>query len=288
MNGRRVTSRRSLGNLVIPAALWAIALSVAALFFWIVGSLLVGGLGSISWSFLVSAPAEGGRAGGISSVLVSTALILLICLGTALPLGLATAIFLSEFTRQEDRFSRLVRRSLDILAGVPSIVFGLFGSAFFCRFLGLGYSLLAGGLTLACMVLPIFIRAAEAGLRAVPAEYRATATALGLSQRATLSRLLLPAAIPGLMAGLILGLGRAAAETAALLFTSGYVDRMPESLLDSGRTLTVHIYDLAMNVPGGNDHAFASALILVILLLLINGLAAWIGEHGIRRRLIRS
>ncbi|MEM1442388.1 MAG: phosphate ABC transporter permease PstA [Verrucomicrobiota bacterium] len=272
----------------MTSLLWTVAIGVAGIFFWIVGSLLIGGLGSISWSFLVSVPESGGRSGGISSILVSTGLILLVCLGTAIPIGLATAILLSEFTRNNDRFARFVRRSLDVLAGVPSIVFGLFGSAFFCRFLGLGFSILAGGLTLACMVLPIFIRSAEAGLRAVPEEYRSTAAALGLSHGATIARLILPAAIPGLVAGLILGLGRAAAETAALLFTSGYVDRMPESLLDSGRSLTVHIYDLAMNVPGGNDHAFASALILVILLLIINGVAAWIGEHGIRRRLIQS
>lgn len=288
MMGRAATGGKTLGDKVLTGLLWTVAIGVSGLFFWIVGSLLIGGLGSISWSFLVSVPESGGRSGGISSVLVSTSLILLVCLGTAIPIGLATAIFLSEFTREKDRFSRLVRRSLDVLAGVPSIVFGLFGSAFFCRFLGLGFSILAGGLTLACMVLPIFIRSAEAGLRAVPKEYRSSAAALGLSQGAILTRLILPAAIPGLAAGFILGLGRAAAETAALLFTSGYVDRMPESLLDSGRALTVHIYDLAMNVPGGNDHAFASALILVFLLLGINGLAAWIGEHGIRRRFIQN
>ncbi len=280
-------STRKPADLIAATLLWIMAIVVSGIFLWIVFSIVAGGIRSISWEFLTSDPEANGRSGGILPVLVSTALILTVCLVTAVPLGIATAILLSEFTRDDDRFGRFVRRSLDVLAGVPSIVFGLFGSVFFCRVLGMGYSLLAGGLTLACMVLPIFIRSAEAGLRAVPPEYRATAAALGLSHRAAIFRIILPAAIPGLIAGLILGLGRAAAETAALLFTSGYVDRMPGSLLDSGRSLTVHIYDLAMNVPGGNDNAYGSALVLIILLILINGAAAWIGEHGLRRNLLQ-
>ncbi|MDF1825120.1 MAG: phosphate ABC transporter permease PstA [Verrucomicrobiales bacterium] len=268
--------------------LWVMAMAVSFVFVWIVFSIVAGGLSSISREFLTKPPEFSGRSGGISTVLVSTAVILMICLGAAVPLGIATALFLSEFTGNDEWFGRLVRRSLDVLAGVPSIVFGLFGSVFFCRVLGMGYSLIAGGLTLACMVLPIFIRSAEAGLRAVPEEYRSTAAALGISRRAVIFRLILPAAVPGLISGLILSLGRAAAETAALLYTSGYVDRMPESVFDSGRSLTVHIYDLAMNVPGGNSHAYGSALVLVVLLLIINGAATWIGEHGLRRRLIRS
>src|SRR5205823_6172239 len=168
--------------------------------------------------------------------LVSTALILAVCLASSLPVGLGTAVLLAEFTPAGGAFGRLVRRSLDVLAGVPSIVFGLFGNAFFCQVLGLGFSILSGGLTLACMVLPILIRATEEGFRAVPREYRLGAAALGLSRTTTLLHLLLPAAVPGLLVGLVLGLGRAIAETAALIFTSGYVDRMPGSLLDSGRS----------------------------------------------------
>src|SRR5262249_1418749 len=149
----------------------------------------------------------------------------------------------------------------------------------FCRLLGLGFSILSGGLTLACMVLPILIRSVEEGFRAVPDEYRVGAAALGLSRTATLRHLLLPAAVPGLIVGLVLGLGRAIAETAALIFTSGYVDRMPESLFDSGRSLSIHIFDLSFNVPGGDGNAYATALVLVVLLFLINGVASWLGDR---------
>jgi phosphate transport system permease protein len=182
----------------------------------------------------------------------------------------------------------LVRRSLDVLAGVPSIVFGLFGNVFFCKVLGLGFSILSGGLTLACMVLPILIRSTEEGFRAVPNEYRLGAAALGFSRTTTLFQLLLPAAVPGLVVGLVLGIGRAIAETAALIFTSGYVDRMPESLLDSGRALSIHIFDLSMNISGGDANAYASALVLLLLLLLINGTAAWIAERWLHRRIFSA
>jgi phosphate transport system permease protein len=135
------------------------------------------------------------------------------------------------------------------------------------------------------MVLPILIRSTEEGFRSVPPEYRLSAAALGLSRTTTLWRLLLPAAAPGLIVGLVLGIGRAIAETAALIFTSGYVDRMPGSLLDSGRSLSIHIFDLSMNVSGGDGNAYATALILVGLLLLVNGLASWLANHFLRRRI---
>ncbi len=178
-----------------------------------------------------------------------------------------------EFITTGSWFGKAVRFSLHVLAGVPSIVFGLFGNAFFCVYLGLGFSILSGGLTLACMLLPILASTAEAGLRAVPHIYRLTASALGLSRAAALLHLILPAAAPVMAAGLLLGIGRALAETAVLLFTSGYAERMPDSLLDSGRALALHIFDLSMNVPGGDEPAYASALVLVSLLLCINILA---------------
>lgn len=139
--------------------------------------------------------------------------------------------------------------------------------------MGFGFSLLTGGLTLACMVLPLLIRSVEEGLRSVPDDQRQGGAALGLSQGKVLQHILLPAAMPGMLAGLILGIGRALAETAALLFTSGRVARMPESLHDSGRALTIHIWELAMNVPGGETNAYASALVLVVLILIINTIA---------------
>lgn len=249
-----------------------VALAVSALFAWVLADLLRQGLPELSLAFLLEAPRDAGRAGGIAPVIVATLLILLVCLAACLPIGLGTAVLLAEVSRGRTRFSRAVRASLDVLAGVPSIVFGLFGNAMFSLWLGLGFSILSGGLTLACMVLPVLIRSCEQGLRAVPHDYRQAAAALGLSWGTTLRLVILPSAAQGLAVGLVLGLGRALAETAALLFTSGYVDRMPTSLLDSGRALSVHIYDLAMNVPGGEARACASAVVLVALLLLGNGL----------------
>ncbi len=260
-------------------AIWTIATLITATFCCILLDILWHGLGQLSWEFLTTAPANAGRDGGINSILVSTGLILLVCLSVAIPLGVGTAIFLAEFARGNPRFSRWVRRSLDILAGVPSIVFGLFGYAFFVQRLGLGFSILSGGLTLACMVLPILIRAAEEGFRAVPDGYRLGAASLGLSRWGTLRQVLLPSAMPGLVVGLVLGIGRAMAETAALIFTSGYVDRMPGSVWDSGRSLSIHIFDLSMNVPGGEQQAYGSALVLILLLIVINSFASWIAQR---------
>lgn len=236
---------------VAASLAWGSAIVVSAVFFWILGDLLWKGLPHLSFSFWLEDVQHAGRSGGIAPILVSTAGILLICGAVSVPLSLGTAIYLAEFVPTQSPVGALVRRSLDVLAGVPSIVFGLFGNALFCQALGMGFSLSAGGLTLACMVLPILTRSVEEGLRGVPDTYREGAAALGMSKTTMLLHLLLPAAAPALVAGMILGIGRAIAETAALLFTSGYVDRMPESFGDSGRALSIHIYDLSMNVAGG-------------------------------------
>ncbi len=267
---------------------WLIALFVTAIFCWILGDIIWHGIGQLSWQFLTTEPQNAGREGGIAPILVSTCLILLVCLTFSLPLAVGTAVLLAEFTTTESLFGRSVRRSLDVLAGVPSIVFGLFGNAIFSIKLGLGFSILSGGLTLACMVLPILIRSTEVSFRAVPADYRLGAAALGLSRTTTFWKLLLPAATPGLLVGLVLGIGRAIAETAALIFTSGYVDRMPNSLLDSGRSLSIHIFDLSMNIAGGNPNAYGTALVLLILLLLLNGLATFTAQFWLGRKFIVS
>lgn len=267
---------------------WGCATLVAAAFLALLADLLWHGGSRLSWQFLVTEPENAGRAGGIAPILVSTLLILAVALAAAVPLGLATAVWLSDFTRAGGRLARWVNLCLDVLAGVPSIVFGLFGNAFFSVTLGLGFSILSGGLTLACMVLPIFIRSAESGLSAVPDDWRRGAAALGLSRAAALRHILLPAAAPALTVGLMLGSGRALAETAALVFTSGYVDRMPESLLDSGRALAVHIYDLSMNVTGGDGAAYASALVLIVLLVSINSLAMALSDRFLARRITFS
>lgn len=273
-------------NSVATFLIWLSALLVSSVFLWLLADIVTHGLAGLSWSFLIDVPLDTGRSGGIGPIIASTGLILLVAITIASPLSLATATLLTEFTQQSSLFARIIERSIDVLAGVPSIVFGLFGNAFFCIYLGLGFSILSGGLTLACMILPILIRTATEGLRSAPNEYRLSAAALGMSRSATLIHLLIPTATPALMAGLLLGIGRAGAETAALIFTSGYVDRMPDSLFDSGRSLSIHIYDLSMNIAGGDSNAYTSALVLIILLLIINSTAISLANHWMHRRII--
>lgn len=269
----------SIRDTCMTLTIWASAIFIAGPFLWLVGDLLWHGWQHLSLNFVLVAPQNAGREGGIGPILASTGLIVSVCMAVAMPIGIGTALFLAEYTHDNHVTGRLIRGSLDVLAGVPSIVFGLFGNALFCQALGLGFSLLSGGLTLACMVLPILIRTLEESFRSIAQDQRLSAAALGLSQRATIQEILLPAAVPGLLVGCILGLGRAIAETAALIFTSGYVDRMPTSLMDSGRALSIHIYDLTMNVAGGNPKAYATALVLIGLLLIINFSASWIAKQ---------
>lgn len=251
-------------------AVVALAGLVVLAFGWLTVDLFARGLSGIDLAFLIEEPRRAGRSGGIAPVLVSTALVLLVCFAVAAPLGLGTGVLLAEFVRDGDRAGRIVRRSLDTLAGVPSVVFGLFGNAVFTSVFGLGYSILAGGLTLACMVLPFLVRSVEQALATIPYSIRQAASAVALSRSTVLFRILLPAALPSLGSGLLLGIGRAAGETAALLFTSGYGLRMPEGLADGGRVLSIHVYDLALNVAGGTQNAYKSAVVLMLLLVIIN------------------
>lgn len=279
-------STRTLRDWFAQLTVYCAALLICAAFTWILSDIVRGGMAHLSLDFVIGSPREAGRAGGIGSILVSTALVLAIALMAALPLGWATAALLANHVSAGSGFGSAVRYSLQVLTAVPSIVFGLFGNAFFSIYLGMGFSILSGGLTLACMLLPILVSTAESGLRAIPDAYRLSAAALGMSRTSTLFRLLLPIAAPSLAAGLLLGIGRAIAETAALLFTSGYVDRTPGSLLDSGRTLAVHIFDLSMNVPGGDAAAYASALVLITALLLINMIAMRLTAGWQRRKIM--
>ena len=283
-SGTSPSPRRWRDAAFAGAVCGATALLVLALG-WILWDVVRHGVAHLSWDYLSGQPRNSGRAGGIAPILISTLAVLLVALLSAVPLGVGTAVWLVEFGSRHRGTQAGVRLALDALAGVPSIVFGLFGSAFFSVFLGLGFSILSGGLTLACMILPIVIRTSEAGLSALPADWRPSAAALGLSRTSALRHLLLPAAAPAIMAGVMLGVGRATAETAALIFTSGYVDRMPGSLLDSGRTLAVHIYDLAMNVAGGDRAAYAAACVLVVLIVLIDVLSSALAQGWMARKM---
>lgn len=275
-------------NKLATILIYWVALIISAIFICILADIIIQGISQISWDYLTEPPSDAGRAGGISSIIVSTGLIVVVAIMVSLPLALATAVLLVEYVQKKTMLKRFIESCLDVLASVPSIVFGLFGNAFFCVYLGLGFSILSGGLTLACMVLPILTRTAAEGLRAAPDDYRLTAAALGMTRYAALFHLLLPTAIPTIIAGLMLGIGRAMAETAALIYTSGYVDRMPGSVLDSGRALSIHIYDLSMNVAGGNSKAHAAALVLIVMLLIINSLAMGIANFWQKKTIITN
>jgi phosphate transport system permease protein len=273
------------GDRIFSTIIYLVTGLVAAVLLWILIDMAWQGVQRISWEFLIEEPARSGRAGGIAPILISTSLIMLVAIGSSVPLGVAAAVWLAEYSKQTGKVAAGIRLSLDVLAGVPSIIFGLFGNAFFCVYLGLGFSILSGGLTLACMILPIFIRTCERGLFAVNNDWRLAAAGLGMSRASVIWSVLLPAAAPAIMAGLMLGIGRATAETAALIFTSGYVDRMPESLMDSGRALSVHIFDLSMNVAGGDQAAYGSALVLVMLIVLVNVIAMALSDRWLTRRI---
>lgn len=260
---------RSDGGRTAPAdaVILAGALFVVAAFLTIAAHVVVRGLPEVSLDFLTTAPRRSGRAGGIAPILVSTAAVTGLALAVAIPIALGIALLVTECLPRASRMAAAIRFCLAMLAAVPSIVFGLVGSVLFCEWLGLGFSILAGALTLACMVLPIVACVAEQALSVVPARVRQGGYALGLPRRRVVTCIVLPVAMPGIAAGVALGFGRAVAESAALIFTSGYVDRMPGSVFDSGRTLAVHIFDLAMNIPGGDARAFASATVLLVSVL---------------------
>lgn len=249
---------------------WVGMALVLAGLFAVLYDITLNGFTGLSSNFITTNPSRGGREGGIASVIISTFVIVIIAIGVALPLGLGGAFFLSMFCKKKSRLAILTRAALDILSATPSIVFGLFGSAFFCLFLNLGFSLISGGLTLACMILPLIVRLTENSIRALPDEQLENAYSLGFTKTSTFFKLILPLIMPSLTAAITLATARALSETAALLFTSGYVSRMPESLFDSGRTLSVHIFDLSMNVPGGDTNAYSSAFVLLTLLMIIN------------------
>lgn len=229
------------------------------------------GYGQVDRAFLTETPTDAGRTGGIASILAATGWVLAIGVLTAMPLGVAAGVYLAEYGRTE---LRLVRGALDLLSAVPSVVYGLFGMSFFCETLKLGWSVLAGGLTVAMMILPLFVRLCETGLRAVPDDYRAAGLALGLPRWLLLRHLLLPLAAPALAAALVLATGRVLAESAVFLFTAGAATRMPTGPLDAGRVLAVHVYLLAVEVPGGSARAAATSLVLLAGILATSS-AAW-------------
>jgi phosphate transport system permease protein len=250
--------------------LWAMMAAALAILVLILTFVLGRGLGHISWTFLSAPPLDSGRRGGVMPIIAGTLEVTLLGVATATPLGVGTAIYLCEYTR-EGKLTRMIRFGTECLAGVPSIIFGLFGFVLFVLTLGFGWSILAGGLTLAFMTLPTVIRTSEEALRTVPAAYREVSLSLGASKWQTIRKVVLPAALPGILTGVILGLGRAIGETAAVIFTAGssLPHHVPTSLLDGTRTLSVHFYQLAREGISA-DKAYATAAVLVLAISSIN------------------
>lgn len=226
----------------------------------ILGPIIWQGWPALNWQYLTTAPATMGREGGIAPILVSTIWINVFAVTIAFVIGIPTALLVARSNVQ-----RGLPFMLDILAGTPSIVFGLFGHAFFVMALGLGYSLLAGALTLSLMILPLFVRLVADALEQIPVELKLAAASLGVRESTFSFRISIPYVWPAITAALILSWTRSIGEAAALLFTAGYSMRWPESLLDSGRPLAVHIFDLSLNISGADQMAYQAAFVLILL-----------------------
>lgn len=242
-------------------------LSVCLLAF-IVAFILKRGLPVISWDFLTRNPVEMGKEGGIFPTIVGTVALTLLAIVIATPIGVGTAIFLTEYTT-EGRLTRIIRFGSECLAGIPSIIFGLFGFILFVTKMKMGWSILSGGLTLTFMVLPTIIRTSEEAIRFVPKAYREVSLSLGGTKWQTVFRVVLPAALPGIATGIILSIGRCIGETAAVIFTAGSALRLPTSLFSSSRTMSVHFYILAREGISMSQ-AYGTAAVLIISILLIN------------------
>jgi phosphate transport system permease protein len=263
-----------------------VALVVVTPILIVVGAIVVRGAGAISWEFLTAMPRDGMKAGGIFPAIVGT---LVLTLGTslvAIPVGVGGAVYLSEYAG-DNWLTRAIRLAIINLAGIPSVVYGLFGLGLFVLFLQFGTSILAGSLTLAIMTLPIIISAAEEALRAVPVEFRTVSASLGGTRWQGIRNIVLPQALPGIITGVILGLLRAAGETAPILFTVAafFLPRLPQTPFDQTMALPYHLYVISTQVPGMPVQVqYGTALVLLALVLSLNIVATVIRSYFRRRR----
>ncbi|NVO65887.1 phosphate ABC transporter permease subunit PstC [Methanofollis tationis] len=261
--------------------LWGAIAAVLCVLGIILLYIIVNGLPALTWEFLTQPPRDLGRAGGIFPAIVGTLYLVGGAIAFALPIGIGAAIYLSEYTRGGNRITDIIRTGIDLLNGMPSIVFGLFGFAFLVIFLNFGVSLLAGMITLGLMILPTIIRTTEEALKSVPVSVREGSLALGATKWQTISRVVLPPAVPGILTGTILSIGRAAGETAPILFTAAVFSKrfLPTSVSEPVMALPYHLFVLATNVPGATKNQYGTALVLLILVVAIYAVAI-----GIRSR----
>lgn len=263
MNMNAKTTQR-----IAKVIIWSAALLVMVVLFAIIFYILGKGLPEISWAYLTEIPRNMGRSGGISSTIVGTLMVTAVAIIVAMPFGIGTAFYLTEYTR-ESKITRVIRFSAESLAGIPSIVYGLFGFIFFVTYLKLGWSVLSGGLTMAIMILPTIIRTSEEAIRTVPNLYREVGYSLGATKWQTITKTVFPSALPGIVNGVILSIGRCVAETAAVMLTAGSALRMPTSIMSPTRTMAIHFYILAREGIS-MESAFGTAALLIILIFIIN------------------
>ncbi len=271
--------RKHPGSFLIKLVVHLSSVLVAAILLFLIGYILVKGVPHLKPSlFALQYNTE--NVSMLPSI-INTVIIALCSLVIAAPLGIGSAIYLVEYSKRGSKLVKLIRVTTETLSGIPSIVYGLFGMLLFVTYLKFGYSILAGALTLAVMILPVIMRTTEEALKAVPDAYREASFGLGAGKLRTVFRAVLPSAVPGILAGVILSVGRIVGETAALLYTSGSDTALPKGLMSSGRTLAVHMYALSSEGLYTNE-AYATAVILLIFVLGINTLSA-----SLARRLTR-
>lgn len=269
---------------IIDALLYGIMVAalagVSVLLLCILAYILKSGAGRLNLAFLIRSAQEG----GIFPMILTTLYVVLVSLGIALPVGIMTAIFLHEYAGNSGGI-RLLRLAVETLAGIPSILYGLFGLLLFCRVFKLGQSIIAGAFTLSIMILPVIIRTVEESLKTIPNSFREASLSLGATKLQTLVHIVIPEALPGILTAGILAVGRVVGESAPVLLTVGIAQNMPKSIFDSGRTLTIHLYYLTKEAINPEDFgiAFATAAVLIILVVIINTVAKIITQSFRRR-----
>ncbi|MGB5824229.1 MAG: phosphate ABC transporter permease PstA [Proteocatella sp.] len=259
---RSLYNKSLRGLIYISASLTMIAL------IWILSYILIKGIPGLSIDFIMNPKT------GILPSIIATLEMVAIALSISAPIGIFAAIYLTEYAKQ-GRITNLIRFATESLSGIPSIIYGLFGMLFFVKTLGWGWSLLSGSLTASIMILPTIVRSTEETIKSVPAEFREASYGLGATKIRTIFRIILPTASPGILASMILSIGRVVGETAALVLTAGTVLQIPGSAFDSGRTMSVHLYLLAKEGISF-ESAFATATVLILTVLLVNFSATYI------------
>lgn len=256
---------------------WVASIAVIAVLIFIIGYITYKGLPVVDWSFITTWPKGYEAKGGIFPTIVTTFYLTIFSTILVTPIAVGGAIYLTEYSKPYSRFSRLVRFAADTLSSVPSIVYGIFGFAFFVIYLGFGWSMLSGSLTLALMILPLILRSTEEAILDVPRGYKEASYGLGATKWQTVSRVVLRTALPRILTGIILGMGRAFGETAAVMLTAGMALNIPVSIFDGGRNMTTHLYLLATEGIS-IEVAFGTAFLLLFVILGFNLIARKIAK----------